>query len=82
MPLNIDTQLIVKLNAITYCGDGITKTCKSIHKHKYGCKAFQIIPRPSFDEWLIKQGYDKMLWEYGPLFKEPLEQQTNLNQIV
>ena len=43
-----------------YCGDRTTKTCKSIHKRTSWCKTSQIIPRPSFDEWLITQDYDNL----------------------
>ena len=72
MPLNIETQIYSETKC-DYCGGRTTKTCKSIHKRSYWCKTYQIITRPSFDEWLITQYYDTRLSEYKPLFKQLLE---------
>ena len=30
-------------------------------------------PRPSFEEWLVEQDYDKLLWEYKQVLKEMLD---------
>ena len=29
-------------------------------------------PRPSFEEWLVEQGYDKSVWEYKQILNEIL----------
>ena len=41
-------------------------------------------PRPSFEEWLVEQDYDKLLWEYKQVLKELLDknkpEDKNINQ--
>ena len=53
-----------------HCGDRTTKSCKSIHKKKFWCQTSQMNPRPSFEEWLAEQDYDKLLWEYKQLLTD------------
>ena len=47
-----------------HCGDRTTRICKSIHKRRFWCQTSGMNPRPDFEEWLIEQDYDKLLWEY------------------
>ena len=56
-----------------HCGQRTTKNCKSIHKRRFWCQTFGMNPRPDFEEWLMEQDYDKLLWEYKKLLKEILE---------
>ena len=41
-------------------------------------------PRPTFEEWLVEQDYDKLLWEYKQVLKELLyknkPEDKNINQ--
>ena len=30
-------------------------------------------PRPNFEEWLVEQDYDKLLWEYKQVLQEILD---------
>ena len=53
-----------------HCGDRTTKSCKSIHKKKFWCQTSKMNPRPSFEEWLAEQDYDKLLWEYKQLLTD------------
>ena len=55
-----------------HCGDRTTKNCKSIHKIIFWCQTSQMNPRPIFEEWLVEQDYDKLLWEYKQVLKELL----------
>ena len=56
-----------------HCGDRTTKNCKSIHKRRFWCQTSQMNPRPTFEEWLVEQDYDKLLWEYKQVLKELLD---------
>ena len=33
-------------------------------------------PRPTFEEWLVEQDYDKLLWEYKQVLKELLDKRN------
>ena len=55
------------------CGERTTNNCKSIHKRRFWCQTSQMNPRPSFEEWLMEQDYDKLLWEYKQVLKDMLE---------
>ena len=50
-----------------HCGERTTKNCKSIHKRMFWCQTSQMNPRPNFEEWLVEQDYDKLIWEYKQL---------------
>ena len=66
------------------CGNRTTKNCKSIHKRRFWCQTSQMNPRPNFEEWLVEQDYDKLLWEYKQVLKELLDkkksEEKNSNQ--
>ena len=32
-----------------------------------------MVPRPKFEEWLMEQDYDKLLWEYKKVLEEIIE---------
>ena len=67
-----------------HCGDRTTKACNSIHKRRFWCQTSQMNPRPTFEEWLVEQDYDKLLWEYKQVLKELLDknkpEDKNINQ--
>ena len=52
-----------------HCGERTTNNCKSIHKRRFWCQTAQMNPRPSLEEWLVEQDYDKLLWEYKQALK-------------
>ena len=45
------------------CGEEVTKNTFALHKRRYWCKAHHLNERPEFEEWLVEQDYDKLLWE-------------------
>jgi len=63
------------------CGDRTTKNCKSIHKRRFWCQTSQMNPRPIFEEWLVEQDYDKLLWEYKQVLKELLDKKKPEDKI-
>ena len=64
-----------------HCGDRATKNCKSIHKIIFWCQTSQMNPRPIFEEWLVEQDYDKLLWEYKQVLKELLDKKKPEDKI-
>ena len=42
-------------------------------KRRIWCQTSQMNPRPTFEEWLVEQDYDKLLWEYKQVLKELLD---------
>ena len=36
------------------------------------------MPKPEFEEWLLNQEYDKLLWEYKHLLNEIIERKRKL----
>jgi len=38
-------------------------------------------PRPIFEEWLVEQDYDKLLWEYKQVLKELLDKKKPEDKI-
>ena len=51
------------------CGCHISKGSRSIHKRRFYCQTYYMETKPAFEEWLINQDYDKMLYEYKDLLE-------------
>ena len=62
-----------------HCGDRTTKSAKSIHKRRYWCKISNLEVKPTFEDWLMKQDYNTLLWEYKKTFEELLNKNKELN---
>ena len=73
---NWDCEIICE-----HCGYRTTKNCKSIHKRRFWCQTSQKNPRPTFEEWLVEQDYDKLLWEYKQVLKELLDKRKPEDKI-
>ena len=50
---------------------GMTKKKKTlyIHQRRYYCQTYNMKEKPEFEEWLLKQDYDSLLWEYKEALK-------------
>ena len=46
------------------CGCAQHKGSLSVHKRRYGCQTHHLKNKPDFEDWLMEQDYDKLLWEY------------------
>ena len=64
-----------------HCGDRTTKNCKSINTRRFWCQTSHKNPRPTFEEWLVEQDYDKLLWEYKQVLKELLDKKKPEDKI-
>ena len=51
------------------CGCTVSKGTLSIHKRRFYCQVYNMETKPYFEEWLINQDYDKMLYEYKELLE-------------
>ena len=51
------------------CGCDVNKGTLSIHKRRFYCQVYNMETKPDFEEWLINQDYDKMLYEYKDLLE-------------
>ena len=49
------------------------RTANQFIKQRFWCQTSQMNPRPIFEEWLVEQDYDKLLWEYKQVWKELLD---------
>ena len=63
------------------CGEEVTKNTLSLHKRRYWCKTHHLKERPEFEEWLMEQDYDKLLWEYKKILEEILHKNKS-NEIA
>ena len=59
------------------CGCDVNKGTLSIHKRRLYCQVYNMGTKPYFEEWLIHQDYDKMLYEYKYLLEYILSTKTN-----
>ena len=46
------------------CGCDVNKGTLSIHKRRFYCQVYNMETKPDFEEWLINQDYDNILYEY------------------
>ena len=59
------------------CGCHVNKGSISIHKIRFYCQVYNMETKPNFEEWLINQDYDKMLYEYKDLLEYILTNKAN-----
>ena len=59
------------------CGCVRNKGSMSIHKRRYYCLTYNLDNKPDFEDWLMEQDYDTLLWEYKELLKDILERNRN-----
>ena len=62
------------------CGEEVTKNNLSLHKRRYWCKTHHLNERPDFEEWLMEQEYDKLVWEYKKILEGILHRKNNETQ--
>ena len=61
------------------CGCQVQRNTLSIHKRRWWCLTSKLKPKPEFEDWLMEQDYDTLLWEYKKLLSEILEQKKAEN---
>ena len=59
------------------CGCHVNKGSISIHKRRFYCQIYNMETKPNFEELLIHQDYDRMLYEYKDSFEYILTNKTN-----
>jgi len=59
------------------CGCVRNKGSISIHKRRYYCLTYNLKDKPDFEDWLMEQDYDTLLWEYKEILKEIIEKKRN-----
>ena len=59
------------------CGCTRNKGSMSLHKRRYYCLTYNLETKPEFEDWLMEQDYDTLLWEYKELLKDILERRLN-----
>ena len=64
------------------CGCDVNKGTLSIHKRRFYCQVYNMETKPDFEEWLINQDYDKILYEYNDLLEYILTITSNCNSEV
>ena len=62
------------------CGCHVNKGSISIHKRRFYCQVYNMETKPGFEEWLMNQDYDKMLWEYKELLEYILKNKESNNK--
>ena len=59
------------------CGEIRSRGSLSIHKRRYFCMTYNMEKKPEFEDWLMDQDYEKLVWEYKELLKEIIERKRN-----